>query len=97
MKQFLLLAIDQIKPDEIGLKNPATDPNAVVAKVLNTVYLWAGIVAVLAIIIAGLFYVISTANPSHTKRAREAIVYAVVGLIVIIMAFAITQFVLGRF
>lgn len=95
--QLLFLAVDKINPSEIGLKNPATDPNTVVANVLNTVYLWAGIIAVLAIVIAGLFYVTSTANPSHTKRAREAIIYAVIGLLVVIMAFAITQFVLGRF
>jgi Ni,Fe-hydrogenase I cytochrome b subunit len=97
MNQFLLFAIDKITPDEIGLKNPTTDPNATLSAVLTTVYTWAGILCVLAIIIAGLFYTTSTANPSHTKRAREAIIYSVVGLVVIIMAFVITQFVLGRF
>jgi len=97
MKQLLILAIDKITPDEIGLKNPATDPNATIGNILTTVYTWAGIICVLAIIIAGLFYTTSTANPSHTKRAREAIIYAIVGLVVIIMAFVITQFILGRF
>lgn len=97
MKQFLILAIDKIDPNEIGLKDPATDPNATLANVLTTVYTWAGIICVLVIVIAGLLYTTSTANASHTKRAREAIIYAVVGLIVIIMAFTITQFVLGRF
>lgn len=97
MKHLLILAVDKIKPSEIGLNDPATDPNATVNAVLTTVYTWAGIVCVLAIIIAGIFYTTSTANPSHTKRAREAIIYAVVGLLVIIMAFGITQFILGRF
>ncbi|HEU5121381.1 MAG TPA: hypothetical protein VFT59_00920 [Candidatus Saccharimonadales bacterium] len=97
MKQFFIVAAEQIKPSEIGLTDPATDPNATVASILNTVYTWAGIICVLVIVIAGILYTTSTANPSHTKRAREAIIYAVVGLIVIIMAFTITQFVLGRF
>jgi Ni,Fe-hydrogenase I cytochrome b subunit len=97
MKHFLILAVDKIDPGEIGLKDPATDPNATLATILTTVYTWAGIVCVLAIVIAGIFYTTSTANPSNTKRAREAIIYAVVGLITIIMAFVITQFVLGRF
>lgn len=97
MKQPFLLAVEKINPGEIGLKDPATDPNATVASILTTVYTWAGIVCVLVIVIAGILYTTSTANPSHTKRAREAIIYAVVGLIVIIMAFTITQFVLGRF
>jgi Ni,Fe-hydrogenase I cytochrome b subunit len=97
MKQLLFLAIDKIKPSEIGLNPTATDPNATINTVLTTVYAWAGILCVLAMVIAGLFYVTSTANPSHTKRAREAILYAAIGLIVVLMAFVITQFILGRF
>lgn len=98
MKHFLLtLAEATINPSDIGLNNPKGDPNVVVGNVLNTVYTWAGIIAVMVIIIAGIFYATSTANPSQTKRARETILYAVVGLIVIIMAFVITQFVLGKF
>lgn len=97
MKQLFLLAIDKINPSDIGLENPATDANATVGNILNVVYTWAGIVCVLVIVIAGLFYVISTGNATTTKRAREAILYAIVGLVVIMMAFVITQFVLGRF
>lgn len=97
MRQFLIFAIDKITPSEIGLTNPATDANATVGNILTVVYTWAGIVCVLIIVIAGLFYVISTGSATTTKRAREAILYAVVGLIVIMMAFVITQFVLGRF
>lgn len=99
MSQKLLSLFAQVTilPDEIGLKNPATDPNAVIGNVLTTVYFWAGVTAVIVIIIAGIFYSISSGNPSHTNRAREAIIYAVVGLVVIMMAFVITQFVLGRF
>lgn len=94
---WLVAQTTKINPDEIGLKEPVTDPKVALSETLNTVYLWAGIIAVLAIVIAGVLYTTSTANPTHTKRAREAIIYAVVGLIVIMMAFVITQFVLGRF
>lgn len=98
MKQILTaLAQVTITPSEIGLNNPATDPNKVLANTLSTVYIWAGIICVIVIIIAGIFYSISSGNPSQTTRAREAIIYAVVGLVFIMMAFVITQFVLGRF
>ncbi len=97
MKQFLLLAADKVKPDEIGYHPTATDPNSTIGAVLTVVYTWAGIICVIVIIIAGILYTTSAANPSHTKRAREAIIYAFVGIIVILMAFVITQFVLGRF
>lgn len=94
---WLVAQSSKIKPEEIGLQEPVTDPKVALSETLTTVYLWAGIIAVLAIVIAGILYTTSTANPTHTKRAREAIIYAVVGLIVIMMAFVITQFVLGRF
>ena len=98
MESFLLfLAQALISPNDIGLKNPATDPNAVIGNVLSVVYFWAGVIAVLVIIIAGFLYSTSAGNPTQTNRAREAIIYAIVGLVVIMMAFVITQFVLGRF
>lgn|SRR5690349_5346626 len=94
---WLVAQSGKINPDEIGLKEPITDANLALSNTLDTVYMWAGIIAVLAIVIAGILYTTSTANPSHTKQAREAIIYAVVGLIVIMMAFVITRFILGRF
>ena len=97
MKQLLIVALDKISPSEIGLSNPATDANATLSSILTLVYTWAGIVCVLTIVIAGIFYATSSANAANIKRAKDAIVYAIVGLVVIIMAFAITQFVLGRF
>ena len=97
MREFLLFAQTKVKPEDIGLKNPITDPNAAVGNILNAVYFWAGVIAIIVIIIAGILYSSSTANPSQTKRAREAIIYAVVGLVAIIMAFVVTQFILGRF
>lgn len=97
IKNVLSTVAQTISPGDIGLNNPATDPNVVIGNVLNTVYLWAGIIAVIVVIVAGIFYSISSGNPTQTNRAREAIIYAVVGLVFIMMAFVITQFVLGRF
>ena len=90
-------AIQQIDPGQIGVNNPVKDPNAVLANILTTVYAWAGIICVLIIVIGGYIYVTANANPQRIKRGKDAILYAVVGLVFIIMAFVITQFVLGRF
>jgi len=95
MSTPVLFAAEKIDPNSIGLTNPATDPNALLGNVLNTVYFWGGIVAVLVIIVAGYFYVTSAGNGAQTKRAQEAIIGAAVGLIVIAAAFTITQFVIG--
>lgn len=96
MYNVMLAAASKIDPNEINI-DPVRNADSFIGDILVPVYAWAGITAVLIIITAGFFYVTSGGNPSHTKRAREAIIYACVGLVVIMMAFVITQFVLGRF
>lgn len=67
--------------------------NTVLTGVLNAAYAAAGIVAVVVIIVAGLFYSMSRGNAENIKRAKNAIIYAVIGLIFVMSAFAITWFV----
>lgn len=93
----LLAATEKIDPNSIGLTDPVKDADAAVAGILTTVYMWTGIICVLVIVIAGFYYTTSSGDAAGLKRAKQAIIGACVGLIVVLMAFAITQFVLGRF
>lgn len=63
--------------------------------VLTLVYTWAGIIAVLIIVIAGLFFVTARGDATQMKRSKDAIRGAVIGLIVVMVAFVITRFVIG--
>jgi zinc transporter ZupT len=87
----------KINPGEIGITAPVRDADNVLLNILNTAYLWAGIVCIIIIIIAGYFYVTSNGNAATIKRGKDAIMGAIIGIIVIILAFTITQFVIGRF
>jgi len=93
---FLSQAV-KISPSDIGVKDPVTNAQAGLSSALSTVYMWAGIVAVLVIIIAGIIYSASQGEAAKIKRAKEAIIGACAGLVIIMMAFVITQFVIGRF
>jgi len=99
-QQLYFMAVDKITPkitpSEVGIPDPVRNADSAVAGLLNTVYFIAGIAAVLVIILAGYFYVTAAGNASQIKRAKDAIIGAVAGLVVVIMAFVITQFVLGR-
>ena len=64
---------------------------------LDILYFVVGMVAVITIIIAGIQYAVSNGDSGKVKTAKDAILYAVVGIIVIMLAFTITGFVLGRF
>lgn len=90
-----LAATETIDPKSVGIPNVG-DPNSVLTNVANTVYTVAGIVCIVVIVVAGFLYVTSAADASQVKRAKNAIIGACVGLVVILMAFAITQFVIGR-
>jgi hypothetical protein len=66
--------------------NPLTGTNGLLLKVANIVAVIAGAAAVIIIILAGLRYVQSSGNTEDIAGARRTIVYAIVGLVVIVLA-----------
>lgn len=55
----------------------------------------AGVASVIMIIVAGLRYITSNGDPSGIKSAKDAIIYAIVGLIVVVISQSIVKFVLN--
>lgn len=64
---------------------------------LNITYFAAGIVAVISILLAAITYVTANGDANSIAKAKNTILYSVVGLIVVISAAAITNFVTGEF
>ena len=95
MLYYLLQFAQRIDAGETGI--PQADADTVVTNILNGIYFIAGLVAVIVIIIAGLTFINSGGDSGRVAKAKNQILYAVVGLIVVISAFAITNFVIGRF
>lgn len=56
----------------------------------------AAVISVLMIVVGGLMFVTSGGNPQEVTKARETIIYAVVGLVVSLVAEALVAFVLGK-
>jgi hypothetical protein len=61
--------------------------------IVNSVLAIAGAIAVLIVVLAGFRYIISQGNPNDVATAKNAIIYSLIGLVVIICAFAIVNFV----
>lgn len=78
-----------------GAKGEA-DAEAVVKDVLNVVFTWVGIIAVIVIIVGGVLYMTAQGDPGKLAHAKNAIMFAVIGLIVALLSFAIVNFVLDR-
>ncbi|HEX8390079.1 MAG TPA: hypothetical protein VF597_01530 [Candidatus Saccharimonadales bacterium] len=70
--------------------------STIVERVVNLLIYLIGIISVLMIIIGGIRYTTSAGDSSQTKSARDTIIYAVVGLAISIMSYAIVNFVLTR-
>ena len=66
-----------------------------IGTILNAVFGITGIVAAIVIVIGGVFYVTSQGDPGKVTRAKSTILYAVIGLIISLLAFAIVNFILG--
>jgi hypothetical protein len=67
----------------------------IIKKVINILSVLIGAIAVVMIIIGGFRYVTSAGNAEGTKAARNTILYALVGLIVVALAQIIVHFVLN--
>ena len=75
----------------------AVDANTAIKNIINTLLFVVGAGAVIVIIVAGIYYVISAGNADTVKKAKNALMYAVVGLVVSLLAYAIVNFVLDIF
>lgn len=78
-----------------NLPTAAADQNSI-NKLFNLIFVILGALAFLFIVIAGFRYIIQGDNPQKTAEARRQIAYAAAGLVLISLAAAIVNFVLGK-
>ena len=80
-----------LTPGNTGIQNPGADN--ILIGVLSIVYYAAGVAAVIVIVIAGIMYATADGDSSKVQSAKNTILYALVGLVAVMMAFVITSFV----
>lgn len=68
-----------------------------IKNVVNLLLFVVGILAVIVIIVGGIMYTTSGGDPSKVKSAKDTILYAVIGLVVAILAYSIVNFVVDAF
>ena len=69
--------------------------NGVFKQVTNTILYIVGIIAVIMLIIGGIKYVISGGDAKKVTDAKNTVLYAIIGLIIAFLAFAIVNFVIS--
>lgn len=85
----------------------ATDPNSanvdaeervssIIETVINIFSLIVGVISVIMIIIGGLKYITSGGDSGNLTGAKNTILYAIIGLVIVALAQFVVRFVLGR-
>lgn len=69
---------------------------AFVKVIVDTLFYILGAVAVIVIILSGISYVTSTGDPGAITKAKSTLTYAVIGLVVAMLAYAIVNFVIVK-
>lgn len=88
--------IDSVAPDGTLGKNDAEKGLlGIVKNIINIIVGVVGIIAVVMMIVGGISFITSQGDSAKVTKARNTILYGVVGLVVALLAFAIVNFVLS--
>lgn len=79
--------------DDVGYDLQETDINEKIRKGLNLLFSMLGIAFLAMIIYGGVLWMTDQGNAKHKETAKNVINQAVVGLIIVVAAYAITTFV----
>ncbi len=88
--------IPQSVKDAYGCGNAGSsdDFSNTLQGILNGIIAVLGIVAAIFIVTGGVWYMTSQGDPGKTKKAKDTILYAAIGLIICALSFAIVNFVI---
>ncbi len=78
------------------IKLGSGDVRQTAARIINVALGFLGIVAVVIVLLGGFKYMISGGNEEKTNDAKNLIISGIIGLAIILSAWAITSFVISR-
>ena len=67
------------------------------SNIANALIFVIGAIAVIMVIIGALRYVLSNGDSAGLKSAKDTIMYALIGVVVAMLSYALVAFVIGRF
>ncbi len=94
-------SVDSLQVDSTGncastTSSGTTTVNNIISTVINLFSVLVGVIAVIMIIYSGLRYITSGGDSAKITSAKNTIVYAIIGLIVVALAQFIVKFVLSK-
>ncbi len=99
------VTVDSSNPDKVGTSGPGTGACSVktgsqntsfvdtIKLVINIMLFIIGLIAVVMLVIGGIRYATSGGSQEAVKSAKDTILYAIIGIVVAVMAYAVVGFV----
>jgi phosphotransferase system glucose/maltose/N-acetylglucosamine-specific IIC component len=77
-----------------GCPSDLFGPTGAFRQITNTILYIVGIIAVIMLIIGGIRYVVSGGDAKKVTDAKNTVLYAIIGLVIAVFAYAIVNFVI---
>jgi ABC-type Na+ efflux pump permease subunit len=84
-------------PDSAICGDQNADPAVLIKTIVNVLLFIIGLISVIMIIVGGFMYTTSAGDSGQVTKAKNTILFAVVGLVVAFLAFAIVNYVVNLF
>jgi len=84
----------QIDSDQSVSENVLVGPNGIITRVARVLVWVSGALSAILVIISGLMFVFSGGNPESTGKARNTLLYAIIGVVVAVVAQLIVSYIL---
>ena len=78
-----------------GMPTELIGNNGVFSRITNTILLIVGLISGIMLVYGGLRYILSGGDSKKVTDAKNTVLYAIIGLIISLLAFAIVNFVLN--
>ena len=88
-----------LTPNMVGndtVDNAEDKFNDAVISIINAIIGVLGVIAVLVIILGGVQYMTSSGDAGKVKKAKDTILYGIIGLVICIFAAAIVNFIIAK-
>ena len=82
--------------NNLSSKLPHVNTETVTTNVVSWLLGTIGIAAVVMMIVSGVKMTTSAGDPNAVKKAKQTMIYSVVGLVVAVLAYVIVQFVVAK-
>lgn len=89
-------ALQKLDPNKQSCGDSNSDSNKIIRLALNMLSIIAGVIAVIMLIVSGFKYITSQGDANQIAGAKNSLIYAVVGLVIVALSQAIVKFVLAR-